>query len=46
MLAAFVGIGCITRPEPMVRALVFVQDRLGPVWHERGASVHGAIVAG
>jgi len=31
VLTAYVGMGCIARPEPVISAFVLVQDALGPV---------------
>jgi hypothetical protein len=45
MLAALVGIGRIARPEPMIWALVFVEDDLGPVGHKLYSPCHGLIVS-
>ena len=44
MLAAFVGVGGVARPEPMVGALLFVEDGLWPVGSELRAPWHGRIV--
>ena len=40
MLAALVGIGRITRPEPMVWALVLVEDGLWLIGHELHSPSH------
>jgi hypothetical protein len=40
VLAALIGIGRIPRPEPMIWALVFVQDRPRPVGHELHSPRH------
>ena len=34
VLAALVGIGRVARPEPVIRALVLVQDGLGPIGYK------------
>ena len=44
--ATLAGIGDITRPEPGVRALVFVQAHFGPIGHELRSPGHGHIVQG
>ena len=46
MLATLVGIGRITRPEPMIWALVSVEDGLRPVGHELHSPCHKRIVQG
>ena len=40
VLASDVGIRCITRPKPVIGALVLIEDRTRFVWYELGFSGH------